>query len=57
MAAHASPGEVLATDEVANHSTGGDIRFEPIGAVELKGFVRPVALHRAVPPHAQPTGG
>ena len=40
-------GEVLATDEVARECGGNKIAFEPIGAVELKGFVRPVALHRA----------
>src|SRR5207244_7450268 len=48
VAAQAAPGEVLATDEVADHSAGSDIRFQPIGAVELKGFVRPVALHRVL---------
>jgi adenylate cyclase len=49
VAAHAVPGEVLATDEVVDHAGGNDIRFESIGAVELKGFVRPVTLHRAIP--------
>jgi adenylate cyclase len=48
IAAHATQGEVLTTDEVAEEAGGSGIVFEPIGAVELKGFVRPVALHRAV---------
>jgi adenylate cyclase len=51
IAAHASPGEVLATDEVVRQSAGTeDIRFEPIGSAELKGFAQPVALLRAVAP-------
>jgi hypothetical protein len=40
------------TVEVVDHASGNDIVFEPIGAVELKGFVRPVTLHRATPPGA-----
>jgi adenylate cyclase len=47
VAAHAAGGEVLATDEVAHEASANDIAFEPIGTVELKGFSRPVALHRA----------
>jgi adenylate cyclase len=49
VAAHAAPGEVLATEEVVLASTGDEIVFEPIGAVGLKGFRRPMMLHRAVP--------
>jgi adenylate cyclase len=48
VAARASPGEVLATNEVVDHASGNDIDFEPIGAVALKGFVWPVTLHRAI---------
>ncbi len=50
IAAHAPPGEVLATDEVVNHCTDADVRFEPIGSVELKGFANPVPLLRAIAP-------
>jgi class 3 adenylate cyclase len=50
VAAHAAPGEVLATDEVVQEARGQEIEFEPIGAVELKGFARPVTLHRALAP-------
>jgi class 3 adenylate cyclase len=43
----AGPGEVLCTADVAEAAAGGGVRFEPIGAVELKGVVAPVQLLRA----------
>ena len=47
IAARAGPGEVLVSEDVVGAVGGGDIRFEEIGPVELKGVVRPVILHRA----------
>ena len=41
------PNEVLTTEEVAQEASRSEIAFEPMGSVELKGFVQPVALHRA----------
>jgi adenylate cyclase len=43
----AGPGEVLVTSEVAEAAGSGGVRFEPFGAVELKGVVRPIELLRA----------
>jgi hypothetical protein len=44
---YARRGEVLVTDEVVAASTGVPVRFEPIGAVELKGLNEAVSLHVA----------
>lgn len=45
---YARPGEVLVTREVADAADGPDVRFERIGAVELKGVSGPVDLSVAV---------
>jgi adenylate cyclase len=45
---YARPGEVLVTREVADAADGPDVRFERIGAVELKGVSGPVDLSFAV---------
>jgi adenylate cyclase len=47
IGAYAGPGEVLVSQAVAEVSEGKGIRFEDIGAVELKGVSGPVHLLRA----------
>jgi adenylate cyclase len=47
IGAYAGPGEVLVSQAVADVSEGKGIRFEDIGAVELKGVSGPVHLLRA----------
>jgi class 3 adenylate cyclase/DNA-binding transcriptional MerR regulator len=47
ISARAAPSEVLVTAEVVERASGGGVRFEDVGAVELKGFASPIALHRA----------
>ncbi|HEX9235158.1 MAG TPA: adenylate/guanylate cyclase domain-containing protein, partial [Actinomycetota bacterium] len=48
IAARAGPGEVLVSQDVLALSRPDGVRFEELGAVELKGVSRPVVLHRAV---------
>jgi adenylate cyclase len=40
----AAPGQVLVTQEIVDRVASDGIRFEPIGAVELKGMSEPVFL-------------
>jgi class 3 adenylate cyclase len=47
ISARAAPSEVLVTAEVVEKASGGGVRFEDVGPVELKGFASPIALHRA----------
>jgi adenylate cyclase len=47
IAAHAGPGQVLASDQVVAECGDGTVAFEPIGPVPLKGVPAPVPLHRA----------
>jgi adenylate cyclase len=48
-ASHAGPGEVLVTRAVVSAWIGGEVRFEEVGEVELRGMPRPVPLYRAEP--------
>jgi adenylate cyclase len=48
IAGQAGAGQVLVTDEVVAAGSDG-VRFETLGPVRLKGFTRPVRLHRALP--------
>ena len=48
IASYAGPGQVLVTDEAADHSRDAGVLFEPLGPVSLKGISMPVTLHRAV---------
>jgi adenylate cyclase len=49
IAGRAGPSEVLASDEAVTAAGAPDgVRFEAVGAVELKGVTRPVQLHRAL---------
>jgi adenylate cyclase len=47
IAAHAQAGQVLVSDQVVAECGGGEVAFEPIGPVPLKGVADPVPLHRA----------
>jgi adenylate cyclase len=46
IAAHAVPGEVLVSDDVARRSRDPALRFEDVGPVDLKGLPEPIRLHR-----------
>jgi len=48
-ASHAGPGEVLVTGAVVTAWVGGEVRFDEVGEVELRGLARPVPLYRAEP--------
>jgi adenylate cyclase len=47
IAGHAGPGQVLVSDETADAAGDGDLRFKPVGSVELKNVAHPVALFEA----------
>ena len=47
IAGHAGPGQVLVSQEVVDDAPAGPLSFDPIGAVELRGFLEPVHLHLA----------
>ena len=49
IAAYASAGQVLVSDEVLHLTTGPGVDFVDIGPVELKGVSGPVRLHEARP--------
>jgi len=45
---YARPGEVLVSDDVVSEANGnGDVRYQPIGPIALKGVTTPVTLHTA----------
>jgi class 3 adenylate cyclase len=46
IAGHAGPGQVLVSDQVVAACPDGQVAFEPIGPVPLKGVADPVPLHR-----------
>lgn len=48
IASYASAGQVLASDETVDRSSGRGVHFEPLGPVSFKGVSSPVALNRAV---------
>jgi adenylate cyclase len=47
VADYARPGEVLATKEIVDASSGAGVSFTPIGPVELKGVSGVVELYAA----------
>jgi adenylate cyclase len=49
IAAYASAGQVLVTDNVLQVTADPGVEFVDIGSVELKGVTRPVRLHEARP--------
>jgi adenylate cyclase len=48
IADHAQPHEVLVSEDARQLAGDGEVRFESVGEVALKGISRPVPLHRAV---------
>jgi adenylate cyclase len=48
IADYAQPHEVLVSEAARQNATGGEVVFEPVGDVPLKGVSKPVRLHRAV---------
>jgi adenylate cyclase len=48
IASHAGVGQVLASEETMRRSQDGEARFEPLGAVALKGIQEPVPLYQAL---------
>ena len=48
IADYAGPSEVLVSEEAKQCAPDGDIEFELVGDVPLKGVSRPVRLHRAI---------
>ena len=48
IAAQARAGQVVVSDETARRSAGERLRFEPLGAVDLKGVAEPLPLYQAV---------
>jgi adenylate cyclase len=47
IAAHASPGQVLVSQGVAESAPPEGVRFVELGELRLKGFARPVRLLEA----------
>jgi adenylate cyclase len=48
ISAYAQAGQVVVSEETAARATGGGLRFEPLGPVELKNVARPLPLYRAL---------
>jgi adenylate cyclase len=47
IAAYARAGQVVVSEETARRSGGGQLRFEPLGPVGLKGVGEPLPLYQA----------
>jgi len=47
VVAHAQAEQVVVTEDVRTLCHSNEVRFEPLGAVALKGITAPVALHHA----------
>ena len=47
IADHAAAGQILVSESVVEHAGSPDIAFEPLGSVELKGFLDPLDLYIA----------
>jgi adenylate cyclase len=48
IAAYARAGQIVVSEETARRSGDDDVRFEPLGAVDLKGIAQPLPLIRSV---------
>ena len=48
IASHAGAGQVLASEETKRRSPDGEVLFQPVGAVTLKGIEKPVPLYQAM---------
>ena len=47
IASYAQAGQVVVSQETAQRSGDRQVRFDPLGAVELKGVVEPLPLYQA----------
>jgi adenylate cyclase len=47
IASYAQAGEVVVSEETAHRSGDDTVRFEPLGAVDLKGIAQPIPLYQA----------
>ena len=47
IASYAQAGQVVVSQETAQRSGDRQVRFDPLGAVELKGVAEPLALYQA----------
>ena len=47
IASYAHAGQVVVSQETAQHSGGPGLWFDPLGAVELKGIAKPLPLYQA----------
>ena len=47
IASHAQAGQVVVSEETAHRSDRHALRFEPLGAVDLKGVAKPLPLYQA----------
>jgi adenylate cyclase len=47
IASYAQAGEVVVSEETAHRSGDDAVRFEPLGAVDLKGIAQPLPLYQA----------
>ena len=47
IASYAQAGQVVVSQETAQHSADRQVWFDPLGAVELKGVAEPLPLYRA----------
>jgi adenylate cyclase len=48
IASHAGAGQVLASEETMRRSPEGEVLFQPVGSVTLKGIEKPVPLYQAM---------
>ena len=48
IASHAQGGQVVVSEQTAHRSGGDDLRFQPLGPVDLKGVARPLPLYQVV---------
>jgi adenylate cyclase len=48
IASYATAGQVVASEETVQRSSLGDVRFEPLGGIPLKGVAEPTPLFRAL---------
>jgi class 3 adenylate cyclase len=47
IASYAQAGQVVVSEETAQRSDRHALRFEPLGAVDLKGVAKPLPLYQA----------
>jgi hypothetical protein len=48
IASHAGAGQGLASEETMRRSPDGEVLFQPVGSVTLKGIEKPVPIYQAM---------